>query len=184
MYRFSPMHQCIYIIPRWIANTLKRHGLSLVDLLNFDKIKPILSMNDLLNIEASQYHFEKITGIKQNSSILYEWISTANDVDKLYIEKQIDPLSKDKFQRDAVSSLLFTEVESLDELLPFEVVPLADLAIGVVVTPGAFAGIKAETHHLSVIRNTLKQLYVYEKRTPVTSSGLYSRYLELLSQES
>jgi hypothetical protein len=117
-----------------------------------------------------------------SQSILYEWICTANDVDKVYINTQIQPLSKDKFQRDSIQSLLFTETNNLNEQIPFEVVPLADLAIGVVISPGAFASTKAKDHHLSVLRAILKQLYVYEKRTPVTASELYHRYLELLSQ--
>lgn len=183
MYRFSPMHQCVYVIPNWIAATLKRHQMQLSDLLVFNKIKSILSMNDLLSIEAAQSYFKEVIGIKENQSILYEWYSTANDVDKVYINTQIEPLSKDKFQRDTVHSLLFTETNNLSGQPPFEVVPLADLAIGVVISPGAFAGTKANDHHLSVIRDILKQLYVYEKRTPVTASGLYLRYLELLSQE-
>jgi hypothetical protein len=157
--------------------------MSLSDLLVFDKIKSILSMNDLLSIETAQSYFKEVIGIKYMSqSILYEWICTANDVDKVYINTQIQPLSKDKFQRDSVHALLFTETDNLSGQTPFEVVPLADLAIGVVISPGAFASTMAKDHHLSVLRAILKQLYVYEKRTPVISSEIYHRYLELLSQ--
>ena len=183
MYRFSKMHQCVYVIPSWVANTIKRHQMPLSDLLVFNKIKSILSMNDLLSIETAQSYFEEVVGIKEFQSILYEWTSTANDVDKVYIRTQLEPLSKDKFQRDTVHTLLFTETNNLSGQTPFEVVPLADLAIGVVISPGAFAGTKAKDHHLSVLRAILKQLYVYEKRTPVTASELYCRYLELLSQQ-
>ena len=177
------MANCVYVIPSWIASALKRNKLDLSDLLVFSKIKSILSMNDLLSIEAAQSYWEEVIGIKNRQSILYEWICTANDVDKVFINTQIEPLSKDKFQRDTVRSLLFTETNNLGMQAPFEVVPLADLAIGVVISPGAFAGTKAKGHHLSVLRDILKQLYVYERRTPVTASELYLRYLELLSQE-
>lgn len=183
MYRFSKMHNCVYLIPSWIADTLKRHGMSMGDILNFSKIKPVLSMNDLLSLEATQRFFEQVTGVRESQSILYEWISTANDVDKLYITSQLEPLSADQFQRDTVQQRLFTESDSAPvNATPFEVVPLADLALGVIVTPGAFAGMKAHEHHLTVLRTVLKQLYVYEKHSPVAASPLYLRYLELLAQ--
>lgn len=182
MYRFTPMRHCVYVIPSWIADTLKRHNLQLVDLLNFGKVKPILSMNDLLSVEAAQSFFETVTGVRESQSILYEWHCTANDVDKVYIKTQVEPLSKDQFQRDTVQARLFTVTEGPGDTNPFEVVPLADLAIGVVIKPGAFAGAVGSEQHLSVIRAVLKQLYVYEKHGSVAASPLYLRYLELLAQ--
>ncbi len=181
MYRFSKMHNSVYVIPSWIADALKRHGLQIADILNFSKIKPILSMNDLLSVEAAQSFFQQVTGVRESQSIIYEWFTTADDKDKVYIEKQLEPLSKDKFQRDTVNDRLFSE-NNFSGNTPYEVVPLADLAIGVIVYPGAFAASKAHDHHLNVLRAILKQLYVYEKHGPVSESPLNLRYLELLAQ--
>ncbi len=181
MYRFSKISNSIYIIPHWVVGALKRHGLATADILNYSKLKPILSMNDLLSIEAAQSFYEHILGVRESQSILYEWISTANDQDKVLIETQLGPLSKDKFQQDTVFDRLFTDIESLGDATPFEVVPLSNLAIGVIVYPGHFTAAKARDHHLAVCRAILKQLYVYEKHASVAASPLTLRYLELLS---
>ena len=184
MYR-PAFHNTIYLIPHWVKESLVRHGLKIGDVLNFAKIRPLLSMNDLLSIEALQSFGQDVTGMRRDfgNSILYEWLCTAaSDKDKEYIKDQIEPLSQDPFQRDTVKQRLFSEAPASADGQAYEVLPLEDIGLGVVIYPGFFTGSRGNELHLPVLRDILKQLYVYEEHSTVAATPLTLRYLELLSQ--
>lgn len=179
-----PMHSNIYLIPPWISDALKRHKLQLVDLLDIRKMRRILSMNDLLAVEALQTFNQHVFGCEAGSgSLMYEWLVSAADRkdDVSFVNTVLTPLAKEKAQHDTIKERLFSGVATSDKEQSFEIVPLDTRGIGVVIAPGFFSTGNLGERQFALIRAVLKQLYVYEKQSVVASLTLYLKYLELLS---
>lgn len=187
--RLFPMSSSIYLIPHWVIETLHRHDMQTSDVLCLPKLRKVLSMNDLCSIEMLTSSFgEKVLGERESpvNSILYEWSATSlSEEDKVFFNQQVRPLTDDPYQKEQTAERLFGKTaETGNYAKPFEVVPLEDKAIGVIVYPGYFVGAKAREYHFSVIRALLKQLYVYEQHSAVAASLLTRSYLKHLSTQA
>lgn len=182
-----PMSSKLILIPHWVDEALHRHGMSTSEILNFSKVRTVLSMSDLVSVMALQSFADKIVGPGGvvRDSITYEWTASASsEEDKEFLTKQMWPLAGDEHQRDLVSGQLFSEESSSGYKQAYKVVALDDKAIGVIIYPGFFTEARAADHHLNVIRDVLKQLYVYEEHSSVAATPLTLRYLELLSDQT
>jgi len=177
-----PMRNNIYILPYWVMDVLKRNGLKHIDVLNFAKLRPILSMNDLASIQACQSFGEDLTGMRDgiSGSIVYEWYSSADDALKDSLRRQIEPLAADQALRDTVKERLNLGDYDRPRDSLFEVLALEDKAVGIVVYPGVFSG-NTFDRQFDIVRALLRLLYVYEQPTDVTGTSLFRRYLDLLS---
>jgi hypothetical protein len=177
-----PMRNSIYLIPYWVMAVLKRNGLKHIDILNFTKIRPILSMEDLASIEACQSLAEDLlgTGDVVSASIVYEWYSSSDQELKDTLRREIEPLAKSPTLRDTVKERLQLEEYAPAREALFEVLPLEDKAVGIVLYPGIFSGIMYD-RQFEITRALLRLLYVYEQPTDVAGHPLFRRYLDLLS---
>jgi hypothetical protein len=179
-----PMHGNIFLLPSWTVNTLHRRGLKAADILNFSRIRPIFSVNDLAGLQVLQKFGDEVVGAKDlaGCSLEYPWSQTcATEEDRKFLKEQLTPLFGDPYHQGVLIERLFSEGDTASSEKPFEVVPLGDDALAVVLYPGAFTPTNAPRQHFNVIRALLKQLYVYEEHTTVAATPLSLRYLELLS---
>lgn len=181
------MHSNIYLVPSWIYETLSRHQLRLVDLLSINKVRTILSMNDLLELNALQSCANHVFGTRDigGHSFLYEWSSTAlTEEDKRYVNSKLSPLASDPLPLTSIKERLFSEAEPSGDRRAFQVLPLEDRALAVVLQPGYFSDTRVRSQRFAVTREVLKQLYVYEKHTTVTALPLTLSYLGHLSEQA
>jgi len=177
-----PMRNNIYLIPHWILSVLRRNGLNNIDVLNYSKLQRILSMNDLASIQVLQSFGEDLLGTRDvvSSSILYEWYSSADNALKESLRKEIEPLAADPILRDTVKERLGDDEARRQDQPVFEVLPLEDKALMVVLYPGIFTGMNYD-RHFEIVQALLRQLYVYEQQPDVAGTPLFRRYLDLLS---
>lgn len=181
------MHSNIYLVPSWIHETLARHQLKLVDLLSIHKVRAILSMNDLLELNALQSCAHHVFGTRDigGSTILYEWSSTAlTEEDKRYVNSNLSPLASDPFHLSSIRERLFSETPVSEGERAFQVLPLEDRALAVVLYPGFFSDTRVRNQRFAVTREVLKQLYVYEKHSTVAALPLNLSYLGYLSEQA
>lgn len=181
--RRSMVHN-VYLVPHWIVEALHRNDLSVGDLLDFPKIKPILSMNDLLSVVALQSFGEMVVGSRDivagASSVFCEWMTSCAGSKEMteWIDRNLCPFEHDVVTRASVQTRLLTKPE-----LPakgdkaFEVLPLQDKALAVVLYPGFFHESTGADLQFNLISTVLKQLYVYESQAVVNDSAIFRRYL-------
>lgn len=177
-----PMRNNIYILPYWVMMVLNRNGLKQIDILNLERVRPYLSMEDLASVQACQSLAESLLGATDvvSASIVYEWYSTADEALKDTLRREIEPLAALQATRDTVKERLQKEEYTPTRPALFEVLALEDKAIGIVLYPGIFDGIMYD-RQFDITRALLRLLYVYEQPTDVAGTSLFRRYLDLLS---
>lgn len=171
------------LLPYWVMSLVKKHNLRQEDVLNFAKLKPILSISDLASVNALQTYGESVIGARDiiNSSILYEWFSSASDdAQKSTLDNSVEPLSKDQSFIASLRPRFELDPTMAQREVPYEVIALEDRALAVVMYPGFFAADRYD-QQFQIVRALLKLLYVYEQPTVVAATPLCRRYLELLS---
>ena len=177
----------IVLIPHWVQETIKRNGLTLSDVLNFEKIKPLLSVQDLVGLLTLQDFTKPVFGVDYiNSNLWNIWsdsISKDNQNLKKFFTDSVTQLSHDQSFHKEVNDRLFCEDARTDfHKEPFDTydLPMTDV-VAVVIYPGFFVGNANASLQQSLIEAILKVLYVYEPSHEVAKTPLFKRFLELLS---
>jgi hypothetical protein len=184
------MHDSIILVPHWIEEELRRQGVGIQTLINFPEMKRIFSMNDLIGLLALQNFGESVFGAKEivrgPGGVVCDWLTSAQEMaDKEHIEKTLTPLVDDPSQAEELHKRLFRRDESLlsSNLPPYRVLPIEDTHLVVVIQPNAFIPQFFAQNSAALVRDTLKQLYVYEDATLVAGTGLMLKHLTNLSKQ-
>lgn len=179
----------IYLFPHWAIDVFHRHGLNASSILDFSKVSQYLSLNDISGIIALQKQDAYLLGSKNSefsTNISYEWSVSATPKDKLALLDQIIPLSQDQSVIEMVQARLFTPQDSnidnsnTDKELPYTIVHLENNAIAVIFKAHGLTPTALSKYRLILLRDILKQLYVYDSQSAVAQSPLFARYLDLL----
>lgn len=184
----------VIIIPYWIAESIKRAGVSVSDCLDYNKIKKVVSTNDLLTFLASQEISSSLIGGNTGGSS-WDLGFTWNESMKGCTEEQrkeagtLYDLSCSVNYLEEVKSRLFTPGANGPDYSPTYEKPyitydLMPDVIGVVVHPGFFTESTSKELQLSLVDAILKVLYVYNTAYHEVASTLwFKRYLELLAPD-
>jgi hypothetical protein len=196
----------VILIPYWVADTVQRQGMPLSDVLDYEKIRPALSMHDMATFLAMQ---------NEQGSLLYAgagdcevYLNAVTDLVAVWChytaawvsDGVIAPFTKtpsaacqqtimysgDASVREDVTSRLYGSAVKLARYeRAFEVVNLAPKMVGVIVYPGFFdnKAIDLRLQH-ELISALLQVFYVQGAQYhEIASTSLYTRHLELLSGE-
>jgi len=196
----------VIFIPYWVADAVQRQGCTLADVLDYEKIRPTLSMHDMATFVAMQQEQGNLLYAGARGNGVYD--SFAGDLLmawKHYTQKWVvteggaalgKTMSSEcqttvQYAGDASVSLdvaarLYGQAVKLDRYpKAFEVVSLAPKVVGVVVYPGFFDNkiIDLRLQH-ELINALLSVFYVQGAQYhEIASTSLYTRHLELLSGE-
>ena len=177
----------IVLIPYWIPEILKRKGLELKDCLDFPKLKPLLSLNDLVSFATLQEYYGKLTGAEEPSSLIWIWsASIPKDQPELskYLWDTVSTISMDQTFKNEIETRLFCEGSKLDQYPePYAVQHLAPEVGGIVIYPGHFIleENSKPVHQKALVVSILKVLYVYNAYNEMCKTSLFKKYLELLA---
>lgn len=182
----------VFFIPYWIEDALKQNNLPLAACLDFTKVKPICSLNDLIGFMALQKYNETILGKGvydpfSGYDFFMQWcksIGEDNPAMHDYLTKNIASLDEDQAFRKEMELRLFTpesKQSRFDE--PFAVHDLTREFVGVVLYPGFFGNTDNHSVQFNLMEAVLKVLYVYNSHSEVSTTSLFLRYLELLSKK-
>jgi len=188
-----PMRRRIYAIPYWVASTIRRKNMKMCDLLDYQKASQVLSQNDLTDLlcihklgldlfPSRQHKSDNIFGswwFTDNNT--QESIAVTNTLEsKLALQPEaFDELKRRLYSEDA-SSQTDVSISKSDPARGFEVVALRDQAVGVILynTIAKVSDVRELEYQL--VREIVKQLYVYEQPTKVAESFVYGLYLRTL----
>jgi hypothetical protein len=179
----------VVLIPHWVQDTLNRHKLQLVDVLDFQKIRGLFSVNDLAGCLAMEC-FEALcygASIPDQSSLTLRsaWFDSATAEQKSEVSR-IDMLSMDGSVQSDLKNRLFS-MESRDERYtkPFITYDLSPSIGAAVIYPGYFVdGEEYSDTSLSLIESVLRVFYAYDSHHAVARSELFKQYLQLLSNKT
>jgi len=176
----------LILIPFWIQEILGRNKLPLSTCLELDKIKPIISLNDVSAFYALQGYFKHVIGIDVFPSLFSCWCDsiTEQNVDVLKYRDTVSLLSTDTtINKDMYNRLFDPSSKSSQYDEPFKVYDLTPEIAGVVIYPGYFLEQTDCVQQKNLIEAILKVLYVYDAYHDVACTPSFKRYLELLSNK-
>ncbi len=178
--------KAIVLIPHWVQEILQRNQLPLSACLDLEKIKPIMSLNDLVSFAALQSFYKQITGADSPmNSLLWVWsqsFPTTNVEMKDFLWNKVNTLSSDaSFKNEVKTRLLSADARVSQHKDAFITYDLQPQVVGVVIFPGFFVGEYGSEFQKPLVEAILKLLYVYESTHEVAKTPLFKRYLELLS---
>lgn len=196
----------VILIPYWVADTVQRQGLTLSDVLDYEKIRPALSMHDMATFVAMQEEMGNLFYAGGRGVAVYphladdlisvwrrytaKWVAqegalTAGKVMSEDCNKTIQYACDSSVKLDVTSRLYGHAVKLARYEQAFEVVNLAPKMVGVIVYPGFFDNkvIDLRLQH-ELIKAVLQVFYVQGAQYhEIASTSLYTRHLELLSGE-
>ena len=179
----------VVLIPHWVQETLNRHKLQLGDVLDFQKIRVLLSIQDLAGLLATEC-FEALcygASIPDQSSypLRAAWFKSASAEQQVEVSR-IDMLSMDSSVQNDIRNRLFTP-ESRDDRYekPFITYDLSPEIAAAVIYPGYFVdGEEYSETSLCLIESVLRVFYAYDSHHAVARSELFKQYLLLLSNKT
>lgn len=173
------------LIPFWVENVLKRNNIDIIDILNYSKLKSILSINDLAQLNSLQ-SIEEIFTIKEldsNWCLFSSWMSNAQESEKVELDSVITQLSCSKdLQRDLLERLSLDYAPLVyDYNEPkYKILDLNRDVTAVVLNPGFVDFERDKLNQFTFISDLLKSLYVYYTISEVSTYSLYNKYVHLL----
>lgn len=177
----------VAIIPHWVYETLKRNSMKIEDCLNFNKIKPIMSAEDLGSFLAIQQSTEHLVGtpIQQSGQfdLLSKWMGSASKENISYLANTVHMVAMTPDCISMVKEQLFDEGSRQDHHKePFIIYELERDVSGIVVYPGFFTVNADPAMYFKAVKAILGTLYA-NSASPnlVSSTGWFRRYLELLA---
>ncbi len=177
----------IILIPFWVHETLRRNKLELSAVLDFKKLREVLTLQDIASIFALQDYAKMLAGCEELhiGSLYFGWNAgiLANEHEVIdFLNQQVMPIAEDASTRKEVFARLFEPNARLERHeKPFICYDLSPEFEGVVINPGFFTQIGDHQLQSDFVGALLKALYVYEPYNEVSKTPLFKRHLELLS---
>lgn len=174
----------IIAIPHWLCGTLEHNELKLADLANYDKLRKILSIEDLSLIVALQDKlntFKLFEEANVSGFLTYAWSESTTNQNEIY--DVIYPLSKSKAVVEELNDRL-SEHYCVDKNRLYTVVDCERELAAFVVYAGFFDALSRERFQYGIYKRLLKLFYVYFNGSKSFEHNLYGGYLQLLSRLS
>lgn len=182
------------LIPYWVVRVLKRNSLSLSDVLDYNKIRNVLSIEDAADLLSLQ-HLYVAPFIDRNyfGRLLNSWEESASGdlkrelvssvISLSYSEgsKESNLLRLNKDHTDDDITRFGNDTESSDKGQPaFELVDFDRNVFALILKPGFTEYVSTYKGQIELVTAMLKQLYVYYKVHKVSSTTLFDSYVKLL----
>jgi hypothetical protein len=181
------------LIPYWVEKALKRHNVELSAVLDYSRVKPALSIEDMLSLELLQhlmycdylstYKMEYLTG-----DLFTCWMDTANEADKLEITNLMSNLQGCSTEPYKYLFKRITAVNVFDEVYPspnaknqdYSILDLANNTLGIVIYRGFFDAMMDVAKSTAFISLLVKKHFAYESIAEVTKECCFKPYLKSL----
>lgn len=177
------------IVPHWVLAALKRKQMSLVDVLDYSKVRQVLSVEDaatLLNLQ--QLYVAPFLQDNYFGYLLSSWESSANAEQKVELISTVVPLSYSEGNKES-NLLRLKKVERSQDIFTseqpdqqvFELVDFNREAFALVLNVGFADAVKESAVQMNLVKSILKLFYVYFKAHEVSSHNIFAAYVKLLN---
>ncbi len=185
--------KCPILVSFWVANALKRKGLALKEILDYAKVRQVLSIEDAAGLLSLQQLYVA-PFIKDNylGHLLSSWERSCTQELRRELDSSVVPLSYSEGSKESNLLRLIKEEGNDNNIFadslfvspsqqPFEIVDFDRDAFAVVLYPGFTASVLQRDGQLSLVRAILKLFYVYYDVYKVSSHNIFSTYVKLLN---
>lgn len=175
--------KAMVIVPYWVENVLKRNRLAFTEVLNYGKMRELMSVEDLSAFLYLQ-RADKIDLFKTavNTYLLSSWEQTRSSDEKTELVSVVVPLS---YSEDIISSTTkrlernpYTEMTQ--DSKSYGIVDFEREAFSFVIKPGFVEDMRDNAKALDCCRDILKLFYGYHEPHEVSALPIFQNYLEHL----
>ena len=169
------------LVPYWVENVLKRNRLKFTDVLNYAKMRELMSVEDV----SAFLHFQSTDQIAtlrgvDRSILLSSWEQTRSTNDPAELASVVIPLSQSEATAIDSAQRYLTPATDLD-IPVYQLVDVEREVLVVVVRQGFEEIMQQPAHALEFLREVLKQYYIYLEVHQVSSLQVFRNYLERLN---
>jgi len=184
-----PNDKVVILIPYWMQEILSRNQLQLSACLDIEKIKPLMSLNDLILYAAMQKseYLKLVTSVPDyHNALVSKLVAKLPTTDKElsnWCWESLIPLSTDPYFDNELSVRLFNQDAKTDKYTkPYDIYDLTPEVCGIVVYPGYFVNGGNEALNIQLLEGVLDTLYVYSTFHEVAKTPFFKQYLKLMSK--
>lgn len=175
----------IIVVPHWVRDALHRNDLRLEDVLDFDKLRTVVSTSDLAGFLTLQSKLNAVVGTDDITTYfaLYEaWRKSASPDNLKFLENSVRALEGTPEIVDELVTRLLNDDGRMRERYekPFNSYDITPAVGAIVIYPGYFGQVNVELQ-LQVVRAVLRLLHMYQKQHDVYSTSWQRQYIALLS---
>lgn len=170
------------LVPFWVEQSLSKAKIPLQTILDYNKLRDIISLQDVVSLYNFQDLQLKVTERLNLGSLFSSWSSTAQGAYKQELDSVLVPLSSNKEQYiDGFIQRLTpeTDQETVEDS-PYKIVNLGNSHIGIIIYPRFIEYSLSPDNANDVMRELIRQLYVYNAHTEVSSTGLFEAWVKNL----
>ena len=169
------------LVPYWVENVLKRNRLKFTDVLNYAKMRELMSVEDV----SAFLHFQTTNWIAplrgaECSILLSSWEQTRSANDPTELASVVIPLSQS--EATASDAMQRNLVPAMDLDIPvYQLVDVEREVLIVVIREGFSEVMQDNAKALDFLRDVLKQYYIYMDVHQVSTLQVFRNYLERLN---
>ena len=169
------------LVPYWVENVLKRNRLKFTDVLNYAKMRELMSVEDV----SAFLHFQTTDWIAplrgaECSILLSSWEQTRSANDPAELASVVIPLSQS--EATASDAMQRNLVPAMDLDIPvYQLVDVEREVLIVVIREGFSEVMQDNAKALDFLRDVLKQYYIYMDVHQVSTLQVFRNYLERLN---
>lgn len=169
------------LVPYWVENVLKRNRLKFTDVLNYAKMRELMSVEDV----SAFLHFQTTDWIAplrgaECSILLSSWEQTRSANDPTELASVVIPLSQS--EATASDAMQRNLVPAMDLDIPvYQLVDVEREVLIVVIREGFSEVMQDNAKALDFLRDVLKQYYIYMDVHQVSTLQVFRNYLERLN---
>lgn len=173
--------KAMVLVPYWVENVLKRNRLKFTDVLNYAKMRELMSVEDV----SAFLHFQTTDWIAplrgaECSILLSSWEQTRSANDPAELASVVIPLSQS--EATANDAMQRNMVPAMDLDIPvYQLVDVEREVLIVVIRKGFSEVMQDNAKALDFLRDVLKQYYIYMEVHQVSSLQVFRNYLERLN---
>lgn len=178
------------MVPHWVLAALKRKQMSVVDVLDYSKVRQVLSAEDaamLLNLQ--QLYVAPFIQDNYFGYLLSSWESSANAEQKVELTSTVVPLSYSEGSKESNLLRLKKDERVFQDILVidqpnqqvFELVDFNREAFAIILNPGFVDSVREPAVQMELVKAILKLFYVYFKAYQVSSHNIFASYVKLLN---
>ena len=174
------------LVPYWIAKQINRNNLPYNIVFDLVKLSTICSKEDLaimLCLNINPIYSSQFLGTAEFASGIYGFWDRFinNDTKKL---RDLEPLVEykiiERLYSDSVNNVLSSEYPNPFEIKSIDSVVGDDHALMIIIYPGHFGGSSTRQIQKQLVREYLKQSYVFSEYDAVARDPLYLQYVRSL----
>lgn len=178
-----------FVIPHFVRDALKRRGLPLGTILDFNKVREVLSINDIVLVQTLQKSevWKKLLGIDHQDvknfhygtdmSLYGTWYDSASVENREYLVKILSVLVESGQANDEIAERLFSNnrgVQAQEPVTSYEITDIGPKYYGIIIESGVFPN---RTLSNKLLKDILKSMYLYHSQSEIAGLELFRLYM-------